>query len=29
MNDLQRQNVADSIYDSLDSMRRNGKQKIC
>ena len=25
MNDLQRQNVADSIYDSLDSMRRNGK----
>ena len=25
MNDLQRKNVADSIYDSLDSMRRNGK----
>lgn len=25
MNDLQRQNVADSIYDSLDTMRRNGK----
>ena len=25
MNDLQRQNVADSIYDSLDTMRQNGK----
>lgn len=25
MNEFQRQNVADSIYDSLDSMRRSGK----
>jgi len=25
MNDFQRKNVADSIYDSLDSMRKNGK----
>ena len=25
MNDLQRQNVAESIYDSLESMRKAGK----
>ena len=25
MNDLQRQNVAESVYDSLDSMRKAGK----
>ena len=27
MNDLQRQNVASSIYDSLDSMRKAGKNE--
>ena len=29
MNEFQRQNVAASIYDSLDSLRKAGKLRIC